>query len=270
MYNVAPVQYTSGAAILAYVLVAVFIAFFIFWLVSDKSDVMGTSIGILVIMLVGTIGPAAFVFYHSSSLYVNNDNYDAIAVGDQSRFSIRQSYVTARGVSQAVGRPVGTASTVDYADDALKDDSRPVSYLADDGYIRQGTVKLSRSGSAWAATLYDLDGKPVRRPSRGIGESSAMSMSGNDNTKFVLRRSRNGTIGGKNEPPIPTVATLQASGGSTVRITSGNGGLSMDDGKNLAQPVRLTILDGKAYATAAGSRDGKPITVGDSGRLSAD
>ena len=269
MYSVTPVQYTSGAVVLAYMLVAIFIAFFIFWLVSDKSDVMGVSVGVLVIMLAATIGTATYLFYHSSSLYVNDDNYDAIAVGDQSWLSIKQSYVTARGVSQAAGRPVGTASTMDYADDALKDDSRPVSYLADDGYIRQGTVKFDRSGSLWAATLYDLDGKPVRRPSRGIGESSAMSMSGDDNMKFVLRRSRNGNIGGKDEI-VPTIATLQASGGSTVRITSGNGGLSMDDGKNPAQPVRLTILDGKAYATAAGSHDGKPITVGDSGSLPAD
>ena len=269
MYSVTPVQYTSGAVVLAYMLVAIFIAFFIFWLVSDKSDVMGVSVGVLVIMLAATIGTATYLFYHSSSLYVNDDNYDAIAVGDQSWLSIKQSYVTARGVSQAAGRPVGTASTMDYADDALKDDSRPVSYLADDGYIRQGTVKFDRSGSLWAATLYDLDGKPVRRPSRGIGESSAMSMSGDDNMKFVLRRSRNGAIGGKDEI-VPTIATLQASGGSTVRITSGNGGLSMDDGKNPAQPVRLTILDGKAYATAAESHDGKPITVGDSGSLPAD
>ena len=270
MYNVAPIQYTSGAVVLAYVLVAVFIAFFIFWLVSDKSNVMGVSIGVLAIMLAVTMIPVACLFYHSSSLYVNSDNYDAIAVGDKSRFSIRQSYVTARGISQATGRPVGTASAIGSGDDALKDDSRPVSYLADDGYIRQGTVKFDRSGSAWTATLYNLDGKPVRRPSRSIGESSAMSMSGDDNMKFVLRRSRNGVIGGKDEPPIPTIATLQASGGSTVRITSGNGGLSMDDGKNPAQPVRLTILNGKAYATAAGSHDGKPITVGDSGSLPAD
>lgn len=269
MYNVAPIQYTSGAVVLAYVLVAVFIAFFIFWLASDKSNVMGVSVGVLVIMLAATMIPAACLFYHSSSLFVNNDNYDTIAVGDKSWFSIKQSYVTARGVSQATGRPVGTASTVDYADNALKDDSRPVSYLADDGYIRQGTVKFDRSGSAWNATLYDLDGKPVRRPARSIGESSAMSMSGDDNMKFVLRRSRNGTIRGKDEI-VPTIATLHASGGSTVRITSGNGGLSMDDGRNTAQPVRLTILDGKAYATAAGSHDGKPITVGDSGSLPAD
>lgn len=269
MYNVAPIQYTSGAVVLAYVFVAIFIAFFIFWLVSDKKYVMGVSIGVLVIMLAVTMTPVAFIFYHSPSLYVNNDNYDAIAVGDKSRFSIRQSYVTARGVSQAVGRPVGTASTVNYADDALKDDSRPVSYLADDGYIRQGTVKFDRSGSAWTATLYDLDGKPVHRPSHCIGESSAMSMSGDDNMKFVLRRSRNGTIGGKDDS-VPTIATLQTSGGSTVRITSGNGTLSMDDGKNPAQPVRLTILNGKAYATAAGSHDSKPITVGDSESLPAD
>lgn len=262
MYSVTPVQYTSGAVVLAYILVAIFIAFFIFWLASDKSDVMGVSIGVLVIMLAATIVPATYLFYHSSSPFFNNDNYDTIAVGDKSWFSIRQSYVTARGVSQATGRPVGTASTVDYAGNALKDDSRPVSYLADDGYIRQGTVKFGRGGSAWNATLYDLDGKPVRRPSRSIGESSAMSMSGNDNTKFVLRRSRNGVIGGKNEPPIPTIATLQASGGSTVRVTSGNGGLSMDDGRSPARPVNLTVLNGKAYATAAGSHDGKPITIG--------
>ena len=269
MYNVTSVQYTSGAVVLAYVLVAVFIAFFILWLVFDKSNVMGVSVGVLVIMLAVTIGSAAGLFYHSSSLFVNNDNYDAIAVGDESWFSIRQSYVTARSVSQAAGRPVGTASAIGYDDNSLKDDTRPVSYLADDGYIRQGTVKFDRSGSAWAATLSDLDGKPVRRPSRGIGESSAMSMSGNDNTKFVLRRSRNGAIGGKDEI-VPTIATLHTSGGSTVRITSGSGGLSMDDGKNPTRPVRLTILDGKAYATAAGSHDGKPITVGDSGSLPAD
>lgn len=260
MYNVTPVQYTSGAVILAYVLVAVFIAFFIFWLVSDKSNVMGVSVGILVAMLTITIGPAAYLFYHSSSPFVNNDNYDAIAVGDQSWFSIRQSYVTARSISQAAGRPVGTASAIGYDDNSLKDDTRPVSYLADDGYIRQGTVKFDRSGSAWIATLSDLDGNPVRRPARSIGESSAMSMSGDDNMKFVLRRSRNGTIGGKDEI-VPTIATLHASGGSTVRITSGNGGLSMDDGRNPAQPVRLTILDGKAYATATGAHFGKPITI---------
>ena len=271
MYNVTPVQYTPSGIGMAYIFVAFGIVFTVALLISKSSGDESVS-GMFILFILGLfVGLAALFFLVSSSLDIDDDNYDTIATDSSSPLSIKRSYVTARGISQAVGRPVGTASAVGYqtADASFRNDSRPVSYLADDGYIRQGTVKFDRSGSAWTATLYNLDGKPVRHPSRSIGESSAMSMSGDDNTKFVLRRSRNGNIGGKDEI-VPTIATLQASGGSTVRITSGNGGLSMDDGKNPAQPVRLTILNGKAYATAAGSHDGKPITVGDSGSLPAD
>lgn len=261
MYNVTPVQYMSGAAIVAYALIVVAVVVFIFWLRADYKEVSG--ICILGLVLFATIGSATFIFTrHDASLYTTNrDNYDAIAVGREPGFSIKRSYLTARDISQVAGRPIGTASATGGGDDLLNNDSRPVSYLADDGYIRQGSVKLNRNGSAWTVTLYSLDGKTVSRPSHSIGNQSAMTAVSDDDIEFIMNRANNG-ITHKHEPLAPTVATMQSSSGNTVRITSGNGGLSMDDGRNPVQPVRLTILDGKAYATAAGAHFGKPITVG--------
>ena len=264
MYSITPVQYTSSGTGLAYIIAAFGIVLTVVSLISRSSGDESES-GMFILFIFGLFaGLAVLFFFVSSSLDINDDNYDTIATDSSSPLSIKRSYVTARGVSQAVGRPVGTASAVGYqtADASFRNDSRPVSYLADDGYIRQGTVRLDRSGSEWSVTLLAIDGKAVLRPSHEIGASSALIAAGDDDRKSIMHMSDNGIKGDKNDSSIPNTATMQASSGSTVRITRGNGTLSMDDGRNPVRPVRLTILDGKAYAISAGAHFGKPITVG--------
>lgn len=198
--------------------------------------------------------------------------YDVVAMGQQSELSINKQYITARGVSEAVGRPVGNSGILTCDDKQnLLNDSRPVSYLADDGTIRMGMLKVDRSGSEWKITLTDLEGKPIPRLSHNIGVKSELSVTNSDEEYSLALMAENGAKGCKNgdeesrySASHASTMLLQADDGSTVSITDNhnNGVLSLDDGRNPARSVRLTILDGKAYVTAAGSHDGKPITIG--------
>lgn len=294
MYNVVPTQYTSGAAVASYIVLALIIAvlagFAYHGLVSDddRRPAPILIIGFLYVVLLALLGMLMYGVTEvcSSPARVN---YDVTALGRESVFSVSKSYVTARSASQALGRPIGTADMSScYPDGSFRDDSRPVTYLADDGTIRQGTMKFSRAGSEWKATLYDLKGSMVPRPSHEVGSSAALTADGSGDMNAIIGIAGNGADDCSTKPPIqPTsghhddaeavqpirrMASMTASDGSTVRITGNGrtGEIIMEDGSGFSQPVHVAILNGKAYAIPSGSHSGRPIVAGDPGSLTAD
>lgn len=294
MYNVVPTRYTSGAAVSSYIVLALIIAVLAGLayhdLVSDadRRPAPILIIGFLYVVLLALFGILMYGVTEvcSSPARVN---YDVTVLGRESVFSVSKSYVTARSASQALGRPVGAADVSScYPDGSFRDDSRPVTYLADDGTIRQGTMKFSRAGSEWKATLYDLKGSMVPRPSHEVGSSAALTADSSGDMNAIIGMADNGADDCSTKPPIqPTsrhhddaeavqpisrMASMTASDGSKVRISS-NGRTSeiiMEDGSGFSQPVHVAILNGKAYAIPSGSHSGRPIVSGDPGSLTAD
>ena len=294
MYNVVPTRYTSGAAVSSYIVLALIIAVLAGvacpGLVSDddRRPAPILIIGFLYVVLLALFGILMYGVTEvcSSPARVN---YDVTVLGRESVFSVSKSYVTARSASQALGRPVGAADVSScYPDGSFRDDSRPVTYLADDGTIRQGTMKFSRAGSEWKATLYDLKGSMVPRPSHEVGSSAALTADSSGDMNAIIGMADNGADDCSTKPPIqPTsrhhddaeavqpisrMASMTASDGSKVRISS-NGRTSeiiMEDGSGFSQPVHVAILNGKAYAIPSGSHSGRPIVSGDPGSLTAD
>lgn len=99
--------------------------------------------------------------------------YDTVAKHDSLTLFVQYEYATSRDLSAALGRPVGNAQRVTCDNDSkLGDAIRPVVYLADDGVVKHGKVKLTGSGKSWTATLYDSKGKPVHAPAGKISVPS--------------------------------------------------------------------------------------------------
>ena len=123
----------------------------------------------------------------------------------------------------------------------------------------------------------------VPRPSHEVGSSAALTADSSGDMSAVIGMADNGADDCSTKPPIqPTskhhddaeavqpirrMASMTASDGSTVRISS-NGRTSeiiMEDSSGFSQPVHVAILNGKAYAIPSGSHSGRPIVAGDSG-----
>lgn len=212
----------------------------------------------------------AFIPLPGSS--VTQDNYDAMAKHDSSTLFAQYDYATSRDLSAALGRPVGNAQRVTCDNDSkLGDAVRPVVYLADDGVIRHGKVKLTGNGKSWTATLYDSKGKPVHAPA---GKISAPSYEASDDrsAERLAVMSDNGVKGcglvNKYPENGETEATFGADKGVTVstkdvfskpvtiysteRDIKGQGNI---EGKH------LLLLDGRWYVVDAVKPEMKPIRL---------
>lgn len=269
MYSITPLQYSEPLTAFGYLMLicaacTILIALLVFLFTKRNTFMVGFSL-VTVFIIIGII------FFGASPTPAPEIEYDVTAMGQRSEFSINRPYITARSVSKAVGRPVGNAGMLTCGDKQnMENDYRPVSYLADDGTIRKGILKTDKNGSEWKVTLTDSKGKPIPRPSHKVGAKSELSVtSKNDEENLALmadngvKGCRNGLLESRYPASHASTILMRADDGSTVSITDnhGDGGLSMDDGRNPARPVNLTVLNGKAYATAAGSHDGKPITI---------
>lgn len=119
--------------------------------------------------------------------------YDVTALGPQPWFNPSRSYITARGVSEAVGRPVGNADMITCDDQQdMENNRRPVSYLADDGIIRQGMLKLDKNKPEWKITLTDSKGKPIP-PAQRIESERNQNCPSPASTMGILWRPWQGT-----------------------------------------------------------------------------
>lgn len=269
MYSITPLQYSEPLTAFGYFMLicaacTILIALLVFLFTKRNTFMVGFSL-VTVFIIFGILS------FGASPTPAPEIEYDVTAMGRRSEFSINRPYITSRGVSKAVGRPVGNAGILTCDDKQnMESGYRPVSYLSDEGTILRGMLKVDRNGSEWKITLTDSKGKNIPRPSHKIGTKSELSVTSNDDEDSLALMADNGAKGCRNglvesRYSISHASTviMRTNGGTMVSITDNhsNGGLSIDDGMNPARPVHLTILNGKAYATAAGSHDGKPITI---------
>lgn len=270
MYSITPMQYSETSTLFGYIMLicaacTILIALLVFLFTKHNTFMVGFSL-VTVFIIFGILS------FGASPTPAPEIEYDVTAMGRRSEFSINRPYITSRGISKAVGRPVGNAGILTCDDKQnMESGYRPVSYLSDEGTILRGMLKVDRNGSEWKTTLTDSKGKTIPRPSHKIGTKSELSVTSNDDEDSLALMADNGAKGCRNglvesRYSISHASTviMRTNGGTMVSITDNhsNGGLSMDDGMNPARPVRLTMLDGKAYVMAAGSHDGKPITIG--------
>lgn len=269
MYSITPLQYSETSTLFGYIMLicaacTILIALLVFLFTKHNTFMVGFSL-VTVFIIFGII------FFGASPTPAPEIKYDVTAMGRRSEFSINRPYITSRGVSKAVGRPVGNAGILTCDDKQnMESGYRPVAYLSDEGTILRGMLKVDRNGPEWKITLTDSKGKTIPRPSHKIGTKSELSVTSNDDEDSLALMADNGAKGCRNglvesRYSISHASTviMRTNGGTMVSITDNhsNGGLSMDDGMNPARPVRLTMLDGKAYVMAAGSHDDKPITI---------
>lgn len=270
MYSITPLQYSEPSTAFGYIMLicavcTVIIAFLVFLFTKRSTFSIGFAL-VSVFIIIGIIALGV------SPTPAPEIEYDVTAMGQQPRFSTSRPYITARSVSKAIGRPVGNAGILTCDDKQnMESNYRPVAYLSDEGTILRGMLKVDRSSSEWKITLINSKGHPLPRPAHEIGAKSGLSVTSNDDEDSLALMADNGAKGcktglGESRYSISRASTviLRADGGTIVSITDNhsNGGISLDDGRNPARPVRLTMLNGKAYVTAAESHDGKSITIG--------
>lgn len=254
MYSITPLQYSEPAMAFGYfMLVCVacttIIAFFVF-LFNRRDTFLGFLIGAVFIIF-------AIIAFGTPPTPAPEIGYDVTAVGRGSVLSINRQYITARGVSKAVGRPVGNAGMLTCDDKRnMSSGLRPVSYLADDGTIRQGVLKIDRSSPEWKITITDSKGKALARPSHKIGVKSELTVTSNDDEDSLALMADNGAKGcktslGESRYSISQASTvlMKSDDGSTASISSnhGNGVIADTDDGQGPQKMRMILLGGKAY-----------------------
>ena len=150
----------------------------------------------------------------------------------------------------------------------MENNRRSVSYLADDGTIRQGVLELDKSKPEWKITLTDSKGKPISRPAHGIGAESGLSVASEYDGDSLSLMAGNGARGcntvmeSRYSVAHASPVFLRADDGSTVSITGNHGDgviADMDDGKD-PQAARMILLGGKAYLLS-GEQSRSPIAV---------
>lgn len=269
MYSITPLQYSEPAMAFGYFMLicvacTAIIAFLVF--LSTKRDTFPIGFVISAVFII-----FAIIAFGTPPTPAPEIGYDVTALGRGSVLSINRQYITARGVSKAVGRPVGNAGMLTCDDKRNMNSSlRPVSYLADDGTIRQGVLKIERSSPEWKITLTDSKGKALARPAHEIGAEPGLSVTSNDDEDSLALIADNGAKGcktslGESRYSISRASTvlMKSDDGSMVSISSNHGNgviVGMPDGET--RHAHMIILNGKAYVMATGSNDGKPITIG--------
>lgn len=264
MYSIVPLQHYESGTVFGYAVVLVALAAIIALMLT------GESARRTVPLCFATFCIAGFIILVVPSAPAPEIGYDVTALGPQPWFNPSRSYITTRGVSEAVGRPVGNASMITCDDQQdMENNRRPVSYLADDGTIRQGVLELDKNKPEWKITLTDSKGKPIPRPAHRIGAKSGLSITGEYDEDSLALMAVNGARGcitvmeSRYSVAHASPVFLQADDGSTVSITDNHHGdgviADMDDGKG-PQKTRMILLGGKAYLLP-GAQSHTPIAV---------
>lgn len=264
MYSIVPLQHYEFGTIFGYAVALVALVALIALMLT------GESAHKTVPLCFATFCIAGFIILVVPPAPAPEIGYDVVALGPQPWFNPSRSYVTARGVSQAVGRPVGNADMITCDDQqSMENNRRPVSYLSDEGTVQKGTLKLDKNGLEWKVTLTDSKGKPVPRPSHGIGVRSGLSVTSEYDGDALSLMADNGARGcntvmeSRYSAAHASPVFLQADDDSTVSITDnhhGNGVIAdTDDGKG-SQKARMILLDGKVYLLSDG-QSRYPIAV---------
>lgn len=264
MYSIVPLQHYEFGTVFGYAVAFVALVAIIALMLT------GESVHKTVPLCFASFCLAGFIILVIPPAPAPEIGYDVTALGPRPWFNPSRSYITARGVSEAVGRPVGNASMITCDDQQdMENDRRPVSYLADDGTIRQGMLKLDKSKPEWKITLTDSKGKPIPRPAHGIGAKSGLSVTSEYDGDSLAPMAGNGARGcntvmeSRYSAAHASPVFLQADDGSTVSITDNHHGdgviADMDDDKS-PQKTRMILLGGKAYLLP-GSQSHTPIAV---------
>lgn len=251
MYSIVPLQHYEFGTVFGYAVVLVALAAIIALMLTGESARKTLPLCFASFCIAG------FIILVIPPAPAPEIGYDVTALGSQPWFNPSRSYITARGVSEAVGRPVGNADMITCDDQQdMENNRRPVSYLADDGIIRQGMLNLDKSKPEWKITLTDSKGKPIPRPAHRIGAKSELSAASEYDGDSLAPMAGNWARGcvtvmeSRYSVAHASPVFLQADDGSTVSITGNHHGggviADMDDGKG-PKKTRMILLGGKAY-----------------------
>lgn len=210
-------------------------------------------------------------FIPSPGSSVTQASYDAMAKHGSSTLFVQYEYATSRDLSAALGRPVGNAQRMTCDNESKAGDAvRPVVYLADDGVIRYGKVKLTGNGKSWTATLYDSKGTPVHAPAGKISAPSYEASDDRSANRLAVMSDNGKGCGLFNTQPESgeTEATFGADKGikvSTKDVSSKPVTIYSPErdikGQGNIEGKHLLLLDGRWYVVDAVKPEMKPIRL---------